>query len=93
MQKTFNFINLTYMETDTNRLFFQSLQKDIIQINSTVHHLSKELKALVHDRNYFIIMFQLRSHLAALHNGIHSVKIDILSIINKVSVLSSHLLY
>ena len=34
-------------------------------------------------------MFQLRSHLASLHNGINSVTIDILSIINQVSVISS----
>ena len=31
-------------------------------------------------------MFQLRS--ITLHNGIHSVKIDILSILNQVSVMS-----
>ena len=42
MQKTFNFINLTYAETDTNRLLLKSLQKDILQINSTVHCLSKD---------------------------------------------------
>ena len=34
-------------------------------------------------------MFQLRSHLATLHNGIHSVKIDILSILNQVLVIRS----
>ena len=56
-KKTFNFINLTFAETDTNRLLLKSLQKDLIQINSTIHHLSKELKTLVHDRNLFIIMF------------------------------------
>ena len=44
IQKTFNFINLTYAETDTNRLLLRSLQKDILQINSTVHCLSKKLK-------------------------------------------------
>ena len=46
IQKIFNFINLTYVETDTNILLFRSLQKDILQINSTCHYLSKELKAL-----------------------------------------------
>ena len=75
IQKTFNFFNLTHVETGTNRLLLRSLQKDIIQINRTVHHLSKDLKALVHNRNFFIIMFQLksqlRSHLATLHNGIY----------------------
>ena len=80
IQKTFNFVNLTYMETDTNCLLLKSLQKDILQINSTVHHLLKELKALFHDRNFFIIMFHLRSWLATLHNGINSVRIDIQSI-------------
>ena len=89
IQKTFNFINLTYAETDTNRLLLKLLQKDIIQINRTVHHISKELKVLIHDRNLFIVMFQLRSHLVTLHNGIHSVKIDILSILNHVLVISS----
>ena len=34
-------------------------------------------------------MFQLRSHLATLHNGINSVRIGILSNINQVSVISS----
>ena len=29
IQKTFNFINLTYAETDTNHLLLRSLQKDI----------------------------------------------------------------
>ena len=47
-----------------------------------MHGLSK-------DRNFFTIMFQLRSHLATLHNGIHSVKTEILSILNQVSVISS----
>ena len=88
IQKTFNFINLTYTETDTNRLLPKSLQKDILQIKSTVHHLSKELKSLFEDRNFFVIMFQLRSHLATLNNGINSVKIDILSILDNVSIIS-----
>ena len=38
IQEPFNFIHLTYTETDTNRLLLKSLQKDILQINSTVHH-------------------------------------------------------
>ena len=62
IQKTFNFLNLTWAETDTNRLLLRSLQKDILQINSTVYHLSKELKAF-----FFmieIVMFQLRSLLS-----------------------------
>ena len=53
--KVFNFVNLTYAKTDTNRMLLKSLQKDIVQIKSTVHHLSKELKALIHNRNFFII--------------------------------------
>ena len=39
-EKTFNFINLTYAETDANRILLKSLQKDILQITI----LSKELK-------------------------------------------------
>ena len=34
-------------------------------------------------------MFQLRSHLATLCNGINLVKIDILSIMDQVSIISS----
>ena len=45
IQRTLNFLNLTYMETDTNWFLLKSLQKDIVQINHTVHCLSKELKA------------------------------------------------
>ena len=45
IQKTFSFVNLTYVETDTKRLILKSLQKDILQINNTAHHLSKELKS------------------------------------------------
>ena len=63
IQNTFNFVNFTYMKTDTNRLLLKSLQKDLFQINSTVHCLSKELKSLFHDRNFFVIMFQLRSQM------------------------------
>ena len=37
-------------------------------------------------------MFQLRSHLVTLHNGINSVKIDILSILNQCLVISSQTL-
>ena len=33
-------------------------------------------------------MFQLRSHLATLSNGINSVRIDILSILDQVSIIS-----
>ena len=76
------------MVTDSNQLLLKSLQKDILQMNNTVHYLSKELKALFHNRNFFVIIFQLRSHLAALHNGINSVQIDILSILNQVLVIS-----
>ena len=72
-----------------NRLLLKTLQKDIVEINSTVHCLSKELKALIHDTNFFILMFQLRSCLATLCNGIHLVSIDILSILNQVSVIGS----
>ena len=39
IQKMFNFVNLTDAETDTNQLLLKSLQKDILQINNTVHHL------------------------------------------------------
>ena len=46
------------------------------------------LKALIQDRIFFIIMFQLRSHLVTLGNGIHLVRIDILSILNQVLVIS-----
>ena len=88
IQKTFNFVNITYEETDKNGPLLKSLQKDIFQINSTNHHLSKEHKALIHDRNFFIVMILLRNHLAMLCNGIHSVRIDILSILNQVSVIT-----
>ena len=64
IQKTFNSINLTFVEADTNRLLPTLLQKDILQMNSTVHCLSKELKLCFHDENFFVIIFQLRSHLA-----------------------------
>ena len=83
IQKTFNLINLTYVETDTTPLLLRSLQKDILQINSTFHCLSKDLKALFHDRYFFIIIFQVKGHLATLHNRINSVRIDILSILTK----------
>ena len=89
VQKTFNFINLTYKETDTNRLLLKYLEKDILQIYSTVHCLSKELKSLFHNKNFFAIMLQSRSCLAPLCNRINSVKIDILSILYQVSIISS----
>ena len=89
IRHTFNFVNITYMETNTNRLLLNSLQKDIVHTNATVHHLSKEVNALIYNRIFFIITFQLRSHLGTLHNGINSLKIDSLSIIYQISVLSS----
>ena len=52
IKQMFNFINLTYTESNTNRLLLSSLQKDIVQINTTVHCLSKDLKALILDRNF-----------------------------------------
>ena len=63
IKQTSNFVNLTYAESNLNRLLLSSLKKDIVHINSTVHHLSKELKAPILDRNSFVIMLQLRSHL------------------------------
>ena len=57
IQNTFNFVNLIYAETGINRLLLKSLQQDIVQINSTVHHLSEELKAFIQDKNFFIVMF------------------------------------
>ena len=53
IKQTFNFVSLTYVETDTNRLLLKPLQKDVVQINSTVHHLSKELKVLIYNRKCF----------------------------------------
>ena len=88
IQKTFTFVNLAYAETNTNRLLLSSFQKDILQVNNTVHCLSKELKILFHDRNFCITMFHLRHHLLTLQNGINSVRIDILSILDQVSVIS-----
>ena len=41
IKQTFNFVNLTYAKAITNRLLLSSLQKDIIQVNTIVHHLSK----------------------------------------------------
>ena len=89
IRQIFNFINLTFAETNTNRLFLHSLQRDIIQDNIIVHHLSKEFKALIIDRNIFIITFQLRSHIATLCNGINSLKIYILSITSQILVIHS----
>ena len=66
IQKDFQFFNLTFAETDKIRLLLKSLQKHIVEINSSVHCLSKELTTLIHDMNFFTIMFQLRSHLAML---------------------------
>ena len=71
---------------NTNRLLLKSLQKDIFQINSSVHHLSKELKSLFHNRNFFVIMFQPGSHSTTLHNEINSVKMDILPILAQASI-------
>ena len=45
IKQTFKFVNITYAESNTDRLLLSSLQKDIVQINTTIHHLSKELKA------------------------------------------------
>ena len=38
---------------------------------------------------FFITMFQLRGHLVTLQSGINSVRLDILSILDQVSVISS----
>ena len=35
-------------------------------------------------------MYRLRGHLATLYNGINLVKVDILSIFDQVSIISSH---
>ena len=82
-------IKQTNAERNTNRLLLTSLHMHIILMNSTVHCLSKELKALILDRNFFLILFQFRSQLASLHNGLNSLRINILSIIHQVSVISS----
>ena len=52
IKQTFNFVNLTYTEKHTNRLLLKSLQKDIVQVNTTVYCLSKEFKALIYNRNF-----------------------------------------
>ena len=89
IQKTFTFVNISYEETSINRLLLRSLQKDILQVNNTVHCLSKELKRIFCNRNFFITMFQLRSHLATLQSGTNSVRIGILSILDQGWVISS----
>ena len=89
IKQTFCFVNITYAESNTNRLLLSSLQKDIVQINTTFHHLSKELKALILDRYFFIIMFQLSNHLVTLWGGLNSLRTSILSIINQISVISA----
>ena len=88
IQKTFTFVILPYTDTGKNRLILKSLQQEIVK-NSTVHCLSKEHKAPIQDRNFFIIMFQFRSSIAIFWNWIHSVRIDILSILHQVSGISS----
>ena len=89
IKQTFNFVNLSYVETNTNRLLLKSLQKYIVQMNTNIHCLSKELKALIYNGNFFIIMFHLRSNLATLYGRIHCFNKDILSILNQISVMSS----
>ena len=89
IKETIYFVNLTYVETSRNRLLLHSLQQDIVQMNSTVHCLSKELKALILNRNLFVILFQPTRHLVTLCNGLNSLQINILSIINQVPVISS----
>ena len=89
IKQMFKFVSLTYVESNTNRLLLSLLQKDIVQIHSTVHCLSKELKALILDRNFFTIMVQQRSTVATLCNGLHSFRVNILSIVNQISIISS----
>ena len=72
-----------------NRLLLRLLQKDILQVKNTVHCLSNELKVHFHDRNFFILMFQLRSQLTTLQTRIYSFRVDILSILDQVSEISS----
>ena len=57
IKQAFNFVNLTYKESNTNRLLLSSLQKGIVQINTIVYCLSKELKALILDRNFLSSCF------------------------------------
>ena len=89
IQKTFNFVNLTFVKTSTNKHLLRLLQKDILQVNNTVHCLSKELKLLYHDRNSFISMFQIRSQLATLQSKINLVRVDIMSILDQILLISS----
>ena len=88
IKQTINFVNLTYAESNTNRVFLSSLQKDVVQINSTLHHFSKKLKASILDRNFFVIMFKLRSHLATPCIRLNSLRISILSVVNQISIIS-----
>ena len=68
IQKTCSSVNLTCTETDSNWLLLKSLQKDILQINSTGHCLSKELKALFHDRNFLFYYISVKKSFS---NSLH----------------------
>ena len=64
IQKTFNFINLTYTETDTNRLLFNLLQKGHSADKQYCPPPMKRDKITFYERNFVVIIFQLRCHLA-----------------------------
>ena len=88
LKQTFIIVNLTYAETNTNRLLLKSLQKDIVQVNTPVYCFSKELKVLIYDRN-FLSLCPVEKSLSDSPQWIHSLKVDILSILNQISVIGS----
>ena len=64
--------------------FCSLLRKKILGLISTQQNEKSAQR-----RNFFVTRFHLRSHLATLCNGMNSVKIDIISILDQVSIIIS----
>ena len=88
IQKTFKFVNLTCTETDTNRLILRSVQKDILQIKCYYTLPIKRTKSTFPWQKFLYYHVSVEKPFSYPFNGINSVKIDILTILNQISVIS-----
>ena len=92
MQKTFNFVNLTYAETNTNQLLLKSLQKDTLQVKQ---HSSLPIKGTESTFPQWIFLYQFVTITKCFSNTLKWNKFSQSRypiILNKFSVISSQTL-
>ena len=82
-------LNLHQVETAENGKLLKKLDRDLLQLNASFTANSRKSITLNNDKNFVLIMLQLRGKIAVLWDGPTQIEFDILNVYSYTEILST----